>query len=66
VIREGREGVLAEPRDPHSLAKAIERLTSDRKAWQAMSLQAVQRHRERFTDEHMARSVAKAYRSMLD
>ncbi len=65
VVREGNEGVLANPNDPVSLALAMTRLTASRSEWAGMSQRAVQRQRERYTDQHMAASVAKVYRSLL-
>ncbi|MEZ6137869.1 MAG: glycosyltransferase [Pirellulaceae bacterium] len=66
VIRDGVEGVLAEPRDASSLTAAILKMTRDRHAWLAMSLRALSRHRLAFTDAHMARSVANAYAATLE
>ncbi len=65
VIREGQEGVLAEPQNSASLATAIARMTASRSNWAKMSRNAFNRHRSQFTDTHMAESVAKVYRRML-
>lgn len=65
VIRDGREGYLAEPANPQSLARTIERLISDRHAWCRMSQQAWNRHQESFSDVRMAQRVARAYRKIL-
>ncbi len=65
VVRDGVEGFLAAPRDPVSLASAIERFTQNRDRWIEMSHHAFQRHREHFTDRRMAEKLARVYRSML-
>lgn len=65
VVRDGVEGYLAAPRDPVSLASAIERFTQSRDRWTEMSHNAFQRHREHFTDRRMAEKLARVYRSML-
>jgi glycosyltransferase involved in cell wall biosynthesis len=65
VVRDGQEGVLAEPRDPNSLSLAIQRFTQDRIAWAKMSGQAVGRHREKYSDRHMAETTGLVYRRIL-
>jgi glycosyltransferase involved in cell wall biosynthesis len=65
VIRDGREGYLAKPRDPSSLAASIERLIANRQVWNEMSHLAWTRHRESFSDRHMAERVASTYQRML-
>ncbi len=65
VVRDGQEGVLAQPRDPKSLSQAIQRFTADRVVWAKMSAQAVDRHREKYSDLHMAKATALVYRRIL-
>ncbi len=65
VIREGVEGCLAQPGDPHSFAQAIQRLTVSRESWLAMSQRAVARQRSAFTDHRMAQRVARIYLRLL-
>ena len=65
VVRDGVEGYLAEPRDPQSLMDAIMKFTSSRNKWAAMSEQAVDRHRDRYSDVKMAVSTAEVYRSVV-
>lgn len=65
VIRDGREGYLAEPSNAQSLARTIERLISDRHAWCRLSQQAWNRHQEAFSDVRMARRVAQSYQNVL-
>jgi glycosyltransferase involved in cell wall biosynthesis len=65
VVRDGVEGLLAKPRDPISLAKAIEKFVSSRSRWTEMSQYAVERHRSKFSDVEMARRTAAVYRKIL-
>lgn len=65
VVRDRIEGLLAEPRDPVSLAHAIEKFVSSRSRWTEMSQHAVERHRSKFSDVEMARRTAAVYRKML-
>jgi glycosyltransferase involved in cell wall biosynthesis len=65
VIRHGREGYLAEPSDPASLASMLEKMVGDRHTWCRMSEQAWVRHREAFSDRHMAQTVAATYELTL-
>jgi glycosyltransferase involved in cell wall biosynthesis len=65
VVRDGREGYLAQPADPTSLAQSIEKLFADRHAWCRISQQAWSRHRESFSDVRMAERVARTYQDVL-
>jgi glycosyltransferase involved in cell wall biosynthesis len=65
VVRDGVEGILAEPRDAVSLADAIRRFTASRFSWAKLSSNAVARHRERFSDERMAAATARVYYRIL-
>ena len=65
VIRHGHEGLLARPQDAESLSQAIQVFISDRSAWCRMSRQAVQRHRQGFSDVKMAERTARVYRKLL-
>jgi glycosyltransferase involved in cell wall biosynthesis len=65
VVRHGREGLLAEPRNPRSLAKCVAELTSDRTRWAEYSSQALQRHRESFSEVKMCERIAKVYDQLL-
>jgi glycosyltransferase involved in cell wall biosynthesis len=65
VVRDGREGYLAEPADVTSLAATIEKTVEDRHAWCRMSQQAWARHREAFSDTRMAQRVAGIYDSAI-
>jgi glycosyltransferase involved in cell wall biosynthesis len=65
IIRHGREGWLAEPRNAASLAAAVEAFTRDRGAWAQMSEAAVVRHRDHYSDRRMAEKIAGIYRQLL-
>ncbi len=66
VIRDGVEGFLAEPQNAESLTEKILDMTRCRKEWQALSYNALIRHRSAFTDESMAQRVARVYTRTLD
>jgi len=65
VVRDGVEGMLAEPRSVGSLVQKIEELISYRRRWIAMSDRALARHREHYSDARMAAGVAAAYKRVL-
>lgn len=65
VVRDGREGYLAQPADPISLGRTIEKMIGDRHVWCQMSQQAWYRHREAFSDVRMAQCLAHTYESTL-
>jgi glycosyltransferase involved in cell wall biosynthesis len=65
VVRDGVEGVLAEPQSPESLAQAIVRFTQDRGQWAQFSIQALARHREKYSDRQMAAATGEVYRRIL-
>jgi glycosyltransferase involved in cell wall biosynthesis len=64
VVRDGVEGILANPQDPDSLTQAIEQFMSSRAKWIEMSANAVARHRNGFSDINMARKTARVYRKL--
>ncbi len=66
VVRDGVEGLLAEPTSPRSLAEKIAQLCGDRNNWAAMSQRALHRHRSHFSDQQMAGRVAKVYQRLLN
>lgn len=61
AIRDGIEGLLAEPRDAVSLADKIEALVTGRHDWTAMAEAAYRRHAESFSDLAMAQRLARVY-----
>ncbi|MCA9192769.1 MAG: glycosyltransferase [Planctomycetales bacterium] len=65
VVRNGVEGILAEPGDPQSLALAIEQFISSRNRWVGMSKRALSRHREQFSAQRMCQRVARCYDRVL-
>ena len=65
VVRDGVEGLLAEPRSVESLVSKVQELVADRTRWISMSDRAVKRHREHFSDERMAEGVAATYDAIL-
>ncbi|MEQ1827529.1 MAG: glycosyltransferase family 4 protein [Pirellula sp.] len=64
IVRNGHEGLLADPQDAISLAGAIQKFIGSRHDWCRMSREAVQRHRSGFSDVNMARKTAKVYRKL--
>ena len=65
VVRDGVEGLLAEPCSVESLVAKIEEMIADRTRWVAMSDRAMSRHRDHYSDARMAQGVAKAYTRVL-
>lgn len=65
AIRDGVEGVLAEPRDARTLASAIRRVVVGDVDWQALRSAALERQRRHFSDVSMAAGVAAVYRRVL-
>ncbi|MEM7559336.1 MAG: glycosyltransferase family 4 protein [Planctomycetota bacterium] len=66
VIRDGVEGLLAEPDDPAALAQRVMDLAASREQWAELSANAITRHRECFTDTAMNERVANCYDRVLD
>ncbi len=65
AIRDGHEGVLAEPADAADLARAIARIIDGEADWQTLRSSAIERHRDQFSDLAMASGVANVYRELL-
>jgi glycosyltransferase involved in cell wall biosynthesis len=65
AIRDGVDGVLAEPRDAASLADALRRVVVGAVDWQALRSCALERQRQQFSDRSMAAGVAAVYRDVL-
>lgn len=65
AITDGVEGLLAEPRDPVSLADSIRSLIRGDHDWSQMAERAHQRHLKCFSDEAMARGTAEVYRKVV-
>ncbi len=65
VVRDGIEGVLADPGSAESMQKAILRFVASRASWATMSRNAWHRHRSKFTDGWMANRLSKVYRTLV-
>lgn len=65
AVRDGREGLLAEPGDAEDLAQAIRRVVLGQVDAQALGCHARQRQSESFSDRSMAAGVAQVYREVL-
>jgi glycosyltransferase involved in cell wall biosynthesis len=65
AVRDGLDGVIAEPGDAKGLEEAIGRVMSGELDWSRLRVSATTRHSEQFSDEIMAGGVASAYRRIL-
>lgn len=65
AIRDGVEGLLAQPGDADSLAAKIKALVGGEYDWAAMAEAACRRHQECFSDHAMAAGTAAIYRQIL-
>ena len=65
AIRDGIDGLLANPSDPADLATAIAKVADGTVDWKELRQSAITRHAERFSDHAMAAGVAEVYRSLL-
>jgi glycosyltransferase involved in cell wall biosynthesis len=65
AITNGVDGLLAEPRDPDSLAEAIESLVTGRHDWDQIAETACARHARCFSDDAMAEGTAAVYRKLV-
>ncbi len=66
VIRDGRDGLLAEPADAHSLAERIAKLLRGEADWAELRRSALERQTAGFSDRSMAEGVARVYRRVLE
>lgn len=65
VVRDGLDGRIAEPGDPHDLADAIASIINDDFQWRTLSDTVVARHRDAFSDRAMAAGMSAIYRDIL-
>ncbi len=65
AIRDGRDGLLAEPCDSDSLADAIRTLVTGGVDWHEMAESAVSRHSTHFSDRSMGHATANVYNRLL-
>lgn len=61
AIRDGIDGLLAQPNDPVDLTRVMERIISGQVNWNSLQSSARQRHADHFSDMAMAEGVAKVY-----
>ena len=66
AIRDGRDGVLAEPGDAEDLARAITAIIGGHYDWSVLRASAMARHAVEFSDQSMAAGVAAVYREVLE
>ncbi|TWU02502.1 glycosyltransferase family 4 protein [Stieleria varia] len=66
AVTDGVEGLLAEPRDPESLADKIRQLVTGQYDWTEMAEAAFERHGRDFSDRAMAKRTMRVYRKVLD
>lgn len=66
IVRDGVEGLLAEPGCASSISEKIVQMVESRSEWARMSARAYDRHQEKFSDEQMAKKIAKVYRKLID
>ena len=65
AIRDGREGLIAEPGDPQDLAAVLSRVIDGQVDWQSLRRGALKRQASEFSDISMAAGVAEVYRRVL-
>jgi glycosyltransferase involved in cell wall biosynthesis len=65
VLRDGRDGLLAEPGSARGLAEAIARIIRGEVNWAGLRQSALERHAGGFSDRCMAEGVAEVYRDVL-
>jgi glycosyltransferase involved in cell wall biosynthesis len=65
AIRDGQDGLIAEPGDAGSLARVIARVVRGDVEWSRLSASARKRHARKFSDRRMAAGVAAVYRRVL-
>jgi len=64
AIRDGIDGVIAQPGDHDKLAAALLRIISGNLNWESLRSSAHRRWQDRFSDVSMARQVAAVYRQV--
>ena len=65
AIRDGEDGLIAEPNNPRCLAETLGPLIRGDVDWRALRASALKRHAERFSETAMAAGVAEVYRRVL-
>lgn len=64
TFRDGATGALIPPQNPAVLAKAIEKMISDKPVMRGMGYEASKFVRKKFSIEEMARNVAEVYHEL--
>ena len=65
VLRNGQDGLLAQPGDHEDLTRAILQIVRGQTSWQSLRQSAHIRQRSHFSDRTMAAGVAEVYRQVL-
>lgn len=65
VIRDRETGLLAQPGDPHDLARVLHGVVTGQVDWHALRENAHRRQAEVYSDRQMAHGVAEVYRAVL-
>lgn len=65
AIEDGVTGLIAEPSDPHDLARCLNDVISGKLDWTTLRDNALNAHAKRFSAVQMARGVASVYDSVL-
>lgn len=65
AIRDGRDGVLAQPGNPQDLARSIRSIINGELDWTQLRQNAISRHAEEFSDASMAKGCAAVYAEVL-
>lgn len=65
AIRDGKDGLLAEPGCPDSLAQKMRMMMVGEVDWHAIADSAFKRHAETFSDRAMSEGIANVYRSVV-
>ncbi len=65
AVRDGQDGLIAQPGDPDDLARAIRRIVTGEVDWQALRRSAFERQSRYYTDRTMAEGVAAVYEAVL-
>ena len=66
AIRDGRDGLIAEPDDPQDLANSLQQIVVGEVDWNRLRASALARQAEKFSEQSMAAGVADVYRRVLD
>ncbi|MBN1591036.1 MAG: glycosyltransferase family 4 protein, partial [Pirellulales bacterium] len=66
TVRDQRDGLIVEPGDPRSLARAVRKFIDGRVDWDVLRQSALRRHAELFSDHAMAAGTAEVYRRVLN